>query len=60
MQHRSADELTAGLDEILRSPAAHGTVELIVRRPAEDEREVLEEGLLDIDNGLVGDMWRAR
>ena len=60
MQHRSADELAAGLDEIRRSPAAHGTVELIVRRPAEDEREVLEEGLLDIDNGLVGDVWRAR
>lgn len=60
MQHRSADELTAGLDEILRSPAAEGTIELIVRRPAEDEREVLEEGLLDIDDGLVGDMWRAR
>ena len=60
MQHRSADELTAGLDEILRSPAAEGTIELIVRRPAVDEREVLEEGLLDIDDGLVGDMWRAR
>ena len=60
MQHRSADELTAGLDAILRSPAAEGTIELIVRRPAEDEREVLEEGLLDIDDGLVGDMWRAR
>ena len=60
MEHRSADELTAGLDEILRSPAAEGTIELIVRRPAVDEREVLEEGLLDIDDGLVGDMWRAR
>ena len=60
MEHRNAEELAAGLDEILRSPAAQGTVELIVRRPAEDEREVLEEGLLDIDNGLVGDMWRRR
>ena len=60
MQHRSADELTAGLDEILRSPAAEGTIELIVRRPAEDEREVLEDGVLDLEEGLVGDMWRRR
>ncbi len=60
MQHRSADELTAGLDEILRSPAAEGTIELIVRRPAEDEREVREDGVLDLEEGLVGDIWRAR
>jgi hypothetical protein len=60
MEHRSADELVAGLDEILRSPAARGTVELIVRRPAENEREVLDEGVLDLDEGLVGDVWRAR
>jgi len=51
MQHRTADELAAGLDEILRSPAAQGTVDLIVRRPAEDEREVLEDGVLDLEEG---------
>ena len=33
---------------------------LIVRRPAEGEREVLEEGELDLDDGLVGDRWRPR
>jgi MOSC domain-containing protein YiiM len=37
-----------------------GTVELIVRRPAENEREVLEEGRLELVEGLVGDMWRVR
>ena len=58
MDYRTADELTAGLDEIRASPAAEGTVELIVRRPAEDEREVLEEGALDLEEGLVGDAWR--
>ncbi len=60
MEHRSAAELEAGLDEIRRSPVGEGTVELIVRRPAEDEREVLEEGALDLDEGLVGDVWRAK
>ena len=44
-EHRSADELTAALDEIRQSPAARGTVELIVRRPAENEREVLDEAI---------------
>ena len=59
-EHRTADELTAALDEIRRSPSAAGTVELIVRRPAENEREVLDEAELDLDLGLVGDMWKAR
>jgi MOSC domain-containing protein YiiM len=60
MEHRSTAELEAGLDEIRQSPAGEGTVELIVRRPAEDEREVLAEGALDLDEGLVGDVWRAK
>ena len=39
---------------------SEGTVELVVRRPAEGEREVLDEGLLDAEEGLVGDDWRDR
>jgi len=35
-------------------------VELIVRRPAVEEREVIEEGDLDLVQGLVGDCWRER
>jgi hypothetical protein len=58
--HLGAEELEAGLEEILRSPADAGTVELIVRRPAVDEREVLEEGELDLEVGLVGDTWHLR
>jgi MOSC domain-containing protein YiiM len=60
VEHVGAAELEAGLDEVVRSPSDEGTVELIVRRPAVDEREVLEEGALDPDEGLVGDSWRAR
>jgi MOSC domain-containing protein YiiM len=44
----------------MASPADVGTVELVVRRPAEGEREVLEEGILDAEHGLVGDDWRDR
>ena len=39
--------------------AAEGSVELIVRRPAEGEREVLDEAALDLEQGLVGDRWWA-
>jgi hypothetical protein len=59
-RHLSTDELEAGLERILRAPRAIGTVELIVRRPAVDEREVLAEAELDLVEGLVGDTWRAR
>lgn len=33
---------------------------MIVRRPAVDERDVLEECALDLVEGLVGDTWKER
>ena len=60
MRHAIPNELTSGLDEIRRSPADVGRLELVVRRPAEGEREVLAEGVLDLEEGLVGDSWRRR
>ena len=60
VRHLTAEELEAGLEEIRRAPKDGGLLELIVRRPAEDEREVLEEGVLDLSEGLVGDTWQAR
>jgi MOSC domain-containing protein YiiM len=58
--HRSLEELQAGLSEIAASPTDAGTVELVVRRPSEGEREVLDEGVLAPNQGLVGDDWRNR
>lgn len=60
MEHRSSADLSALLDEVRRSPGDNGRVDLIVRRPAVDEREVLEEAELDLDLGLVGDTWGIR
>jgi hypothetical protein len=60
MTHLGAEELAAGLEAIRDAPAEAGIVELIVRRPAQDKREVLEEGLLTVEDGLAGDDWRAR
>lgn len=48
------------LDQIRQAPADAGTVELIVARPAVDQRVVLTEARLDLANGLEGDTWQAR
>jgi MOSC domain-containing protein YiiM len=53
-------ELESGLDEIRRSPKDGGVLEMIVRRPQIDAREVLQEGMLDPHEGLVGDNWSTR
>lgn len=58
--HLNIDQLEAGLDHIRRSPADSGTLLKIVRRPDVDRREVLEEGSLDVADGLVGDTWNVR
>lgn len=47
-------------EEVERAPAGAGLVELIVRRPRPEEREILEEAELDLEHGLVGDCWRTR
>jgi hypothetical protein len=54
------ERLEAGLEGVLRAPAGEGTLELIVRRPAVDERELLDFGELDLEVGLVGDIWSTR
>jgi hypothetical protein len=60
IRHLTMDELEAGLDEIRRAPKDEGVLRLIVRRPQIEEREVLEEGELHLDEGLVGDCWKTR
>lgn len=44
----------------VRSAPRDGVLELIVRRPERDEREVLESVRLDPATGLEGDSWLAR
>ncbi len=60
MEHRTAEELAAGMAVVRAAPRDDGTVALIVRRPAVDAREVIAEGRLTPEDGLVGDSWRAR
>jgi len=58
--HLSMPELEAGMDHIRQAPRDHGRLEMIVRRPVDDEREALEQGELDPSKGLIGDNWKTR
>ena len=60
VKYLSLETLTAGLDDIRQSPKAIGVLELIVRRPQTEAREVLDAGELDLVEGLVGDNWKRR
>jgi hypothetical protein len=60
IKHLTMQELEAGLAHIRRSPKDNGLLELIARRPQVGEREVLDEGRLDLREGLVGDTWISR
>jgi MOSC domain-containing protein YiiM len=51
------ERIAAGLGS---SPTDNGIVEMIVCRPAIDERRVLSEGELDTTHGLRGDSWETR
>jgi hypothetical protein len=48
------------LEHIRSSPKDEGVLDLIVRRQAVNEREVLEQAELDLVQGLVGDTWNRR
>jgi hypothetical protein len=58
--HLTAEQLEAGLVGIRVAPKNVGTLEMIVRRPEIETREVLREATLDVALGLVGDNWKAR
>ena len=60
MKHLTTEELEAALDHLRQTPKDEGVVELIVRRPEVDQREVLDEAELDMGVGLVGDNWKVR
>ena len=60
VKYLAMEALTAGLDNIRQSPRSTGVLELIVRRPQTETREVLDIGELDLVEGLVGDNWQRR
>lgn len=59
-KYLSTIELEAGMEYIRQAPKENGVLKMIVRRPEEDEREIVEQAELDLSEGLVGDNWKAR
>ncbi|HVV01353.1 MAG TPA: MOSC domain-containing protein [Verrucomicrobiae bacterium] len=57
---QSMEVLQAALPRIEASPKECGSLELIVRRPQVEAREVLTEAVLDQQTGLAGDTWLQR
>jgi len=60
VNHLTTAELEAALDHLRQTPKDDGLIELIVRRPEENQREVLDEAELDVIVGLIGDNWSRR
>ncbi len=58
--HRSREQLDAALTDIQGAPADSGAVELIVRRPRDNAREVLASCELSCNEGVVGDNWSRK
>jgi hypothetical protein len=54
------EQLQAGMPHLQQSPKEQGRLELIVRRPATEERQVISQGRLVPTQGLEGDNWLAR
>jgi hypothetical protein len=53
-------QLEQGMDKITVSPKNNGMLEMIVRRPETETREVINNGEITLTNGLEGDNWKAR
>lgn len=53
-------ELELGLKEIKSSPKDNGVLEMIVRRPEIERREIINSGEINLINGLEGDNWKTR
>jgi hypothetical protein len=58
--HVTSEDLASAAPQLTAAPSDGGRVEMIVVRPASDERIVLEQGEFTVADGLVGDDWRRR
>ncbi|MGH8873378.1 MAG: MOSC domain-containing protein, partial [Acidimicrobiia bacterium] len=55
--HPTVDDLRLGLPHILDSPQDEGVVQMLVVRPAEDERATPPTVEVSADHGVLGDHW---
>lgn len=60
LKHLPITELEFSLDLIKESPKDNGVLEMIVRRPETETREIINSCEINLTNGLEGDNWKAR
>lgn len=60
VDHVALTTLEAEIERVREAPLDRGRVELIVRRPPTESREMIAEATLDQDQGLVGNSWLER
>lgn len=51
------EHLMSGLEHVREAPKDGGVLEMIVARPAVDERVMLAQAELDVEKGVVADRW---
>ncbi|NNC76271.1 MAG: MOSC domain-containing protein [Acidimicrobiia bacterium] len=54
------NSLETGLAHVSESPTHAGEVHLIVQRPAQGKRKIVDNAEIDETQGLIGDNWRSR
>jgi hypothetical protein len=59
-EHLTSTELLAGLPHIMDSPKNMGPIELMVIRPAVNERKVVNQIDLSFKEGCRGDIWPSK
>ena len=59
-KHLTTEEIEQAMPLVFAVPKDNGRLEMIVRRPKTNKREIVECGVLDIEHGLVGDNWLTR
>ncbi len=58
--HLTTQQLEGGLEHIKNLPKDITLIDMIVCRPSEGDRKMLQEGYLDKEKGLIGDNWLDR
>jgi MOSC domain-containing protein YiiM len=58
--HLTTEQIEAGMGHVLASPRDRGRLEMIVVRPAEDQRATPSRARCTVADGVEGDNWVAR
>jgi MOSC domain-containing protein YiiM len=57
VEYLTVEQIQAGLSDVMASPREAGTLDAIVIRPGQDQREFRQAVYLSPENGIDGDRW---